>query len=203
MTALAAPARIWPLADRPPLLDAWPEDGRDWMLDLSALPRFVLRGPGSTAWLSGRGCPLPDTIHRTAEAPGMTVVRLGGDEVILLADPLAGPTGLAALRQDWQQAAGPKGFDAWREETWCWLALTGPGLADALPLLTAVDTRPHVFGPGAVVQTRALHMDAVLVRNDRNGQPGLDMLFDVASSDYAADFVADVLPGFQMGRLAG
>lgn len=195
--------RNWPLDNRLPPLAAWPADGRDRMIDLSALPRFGLRGPGTSAWLTEQGCPLPPTIHQTAEADGMTVVRLGAEEVVLLPDPATGSPRLSQLRQGWAAATGPKGYDAWREESWCWLSLTGPGVAEALPLLTAIDTRPDVFGPGAVAQTRAMHMDAVLIRHDRGGQPGLDMLFDMASSDYAADFIADVLPGFEMGRLAG
>ena len=72
MNALAAPARTWPLDSRLPLLDAWPADGRDRMIDLSALPRFGLRGPGTAAWLSGQGCPLPGSIHEVAGAGGMT-----------------------------------------------------------------------------------------------------------------------------------
>lgn len=202
MTAPIAPARIWPLDDRLPLLAAWPADGRDRMVDLSALPRFGLRGLGTSAWLAAQGCPLPETIHNATEEGGMTILRLGGDEVVILSDPLTGSSRLAQLRRDWGAAAGPKGYDAYREESWSWLSLTGPGVADALPLLTAADTRSHVFGPGAVVQTRAMHMDAVLFAHRRGGQPGFDMLFDVASSDYVADFIADVLPGFEMGRLA-
>lgn len=203
MTAQVASARIWPLDNRLPMLAAWPTDGRDRMIDLSARPRFGLRGPGTADWLGGQGCPLPGTIHHTAEADCMTVVRLGAEEVVILADPVTGSPRLAQLRQDWHATTGPKGFDAYREESWCWLGLTGPGVPDALSLLTATDTRPDVFGPAAVIQTRAMHMDAVLIRHERGGQPGLDMLFDVASSDYAADFIADVLPGFEMARLAG
>lgn len=201
MTALAAPARSWPLDHRLPLLPGWPTDGRNRLLDLSPLPRLGLRGPGTSAWLAGQGCLPPETIHRSAEAEGMTIVRLGAEEVVILSDPLARSDRLARLRQDWQAATGPKGFDAYRDEGWCWFCLTGPAVHDALPLLTAIDTRPHAFGPGAVVQTRALHMDAVLVRNDRGETPGVDILFDVASSGFAVDFITDVLPGFGMGRL--
>ncbi|KGJ02648.1 sarcosine oxidase subunit gamma [Paracoccus halophilus] len=201
MTALAAPARSWPLDHRLPLLKGWPTDDRNRMLDLSPLPRLGLRGPGTSAWLAGQGCPLPETIHRSAGTEGMTILRLGAEEVVILSDPLADPDRLTRLQQDWQATTGPKGFDAYRDEGWCWLCLSGPAISDALPLLTAIDTRPNAFGLGTVVQTRALHMDAVLVRTDRGGVPSVDILFDVASSGFAADFIADVLPGFEMGRL--
>ncbi len=202
MTTLAAPARSWPLDRRLPLLPGWPKDGRNRLLDLSPLPRMGLRGPGTSAWLAAQGYPLPETIHQAAETDGMSILRFGGDEVLILSEPIARADRLAQLRQDWTAATRPKGFDAYREEGWCWLCLTGPAVIEALPMLTAIDTRPQVFGPGSVVQTRALHMDAVMFRSDRGGMPSVDILFDVASSGFAVDVIADVLPAFEMGRLA-
>lgn len=203
MTPHIIPARNWPLENRLPLLATWPADRRNRLLDLSALPRFGLRGPGTTAWLIACGYPLPESMDHVIETDGMTVARLGAEEFVILADPIAGSSRLAQVRREWRDAPGPKGFDAYREESWCWLNLSGPGVSEALPLLTAIDSRTHAFGPGAVMQTRAMHMDAVLIRNERGGQPGLDMLFDIASSGYATDFIADVLPGFEMSRLTG
>ncbi|MDP0926700.1 hypothetical protein Q0601_05930 [Paracoccus onubensis] len=196
-------ARNWPLENRLPLVATWGADGRDLLLDLSALPRFGLRGPGAIAWLTACDCPVPESLDHVIETDGMTIARLGAEEFVILADPVAGSSRLTQLRRKWRDAPGPKGFDAYREESWCWLNLSGPGVSEALPLLTAIDSRTHAFGPGTVMQTRAMHMDAVLIRNERGGQPGLDMLFDIASSEYAADFIADVLPGFEMSRLAG
>lgn len=202
MTALAAPAPSWPLDQRLPQRPSWPTDGRNRLVDVSSHARFGLRGPGTTAWLTSQGCALPETIHQCVEAEGMSFLRLGAEEVLLLSDPSTQAHRLAQLRQDWTAAPGPKGFDAYRGEGWCWLCLTGPAVFDALPLLTAVDTRPQVFGPGSVVQTRALHMDAVLFRSDRGGTASVDILFDVASSNFAVDVIAAVLPAFEMTRLA-
>ncbi|WP_068298590.1 hypothetical protein [Pararhodobacter sp. CCB-MM2] len=186
-----AAARHWPLAFLP-LID--PATPGDLFLDLSAQPRFGLRGPGTGDWLTARGLALPE-VNRTTTTQGLRIARLGSDEVLVL-PATSDATPLANLRRDWAQAECAKGFDAWRDEGWAWLRVTG--LEAVLPLLTAADTRDAAFPADGVLQTRALHMDVVMLRDGAS----VDLFFDVASSHYAADFLAAVLPGHRQGRVS-
>ncbi|WP_159587694.1 hypothetical protein [Chelativorans xinjiangense] len=199
MTAQLASHRHWPL-NRLPLLTGAPELGADIVTDMSPLPRFGLRGSGTAAWLKAQGVPLPDMVNQVAEGDGLLIARLGRDEALMLPASPSDGAALKALRDAWEAAEGVKGYDAYRDEGWCWLRLTGPGTRDALRLLTAVDTRERAFPVGGVLQTRAMHLDAVLLRGSDDTQ--VDMFFDVASSDYVAAFLADVLPGHRLVRAA-
>ncbi|TGV52334.1 hypothetical protein EN803_40220, partial [Mesorhizobium sp. M2D.F.Ca.ET.160.01.1.1] len=52
--------------------------------DLIDKPRFGLKGGGSAAWLAAQGIPLP-AVNRMGEHRGMRVLRLGNEDILLLA----------------------------------------------------------------------------------------------------------------------
>lgn len=144
--------------------------------DRSAWPRFGIKGPGAADWLAGAGVALPAP-NSIAAAPGMAVLRLGGNDVTILGDPET-PAPLAHLRARWDAATGPRGWSSWREEGWAWLHLSGPALPLTLARLCAVDLRPARFAPDAIAQTRFAHLDAVVIRRDG----GAEVLFDITAT---------------------
>lgn len=144
--------------------------------DRTAWPRFGIKGPGAADWLAAAGLTLPEA-NRIATAPGMRILRLGGNDVTILGDP-ADPAPLAALRTRWEAAAGPKGWSSWREEGWAWLHLAGPTLAGVLARLCTLDLRPGRFAVDAIAQTRVAGLDAVLIRRG----DGAEILFDITAT---------------------
>jgi sarcosine oxidase subunit gamma len=142
--------------------------------DLTALPRFGLKGPGAAEWFAMQGFDLPQ-VNRTAQQKGMTILRLGSRDIMVLADPES-PGHLTDLVSRWQ--AAPQGHSSWRDEAWAWLRLTGPAAADILSRLTAFDIRDTTLAVDAIAQTRVAHMDMVMLRNDA----GFDLMFDIAST---------------------
>lgn len=142
--------------------------------DLTALPRFGLKGPGAAEWFGAQGFDLPQ-VNRTVQQNGVTILRLGGRDIMVLADPEA-PEHLSDLMSRWQAVS--QGHSSWREEAWAWLRLTGPAAADILSRLTAFDIRDTAFEADAIAQTRVAHMDMVMLRNDA----GFDLMFDIAST---------------------
>lgn len=199
MTAQPSESRHWPLDRLVPFADSG-SDNTDWVLDLSAVARFGLRGPGTAAWLTSQGYSLPTAINRVEQALGMRIARLGQDEVLILPTDPPDVVALSDLRRAWVSAECAKGYDAYRDEGWCWLRLTGPGINDALSLLTAADTRAAAFPPGGVLQTRAMHLDTVLLRG--GSEAAVDLFFDVSSSEYALAYFQHALPEFRFGRMA-
>ena len=169
--------QLWPLSrggaatDMRPLLAAHSELQ---IADLTPLPRFGLKGPGAAEWFSAQGFDLPQ-VNRHARQNGVTLLRLGGRDIMALADPGA-PENLSAFVSRWQ--AAPQGHSSWREETWAWLRLTGPAASNVMSRLTAFDIRDTAFAPDAIAQTRVAKMDMVLLRTEA----GFDLLFDIAST---------------------
>ncbi|MBZ9987188.1 hypothetical protein LB572_08775 [Mesorhizobium sp. BH1-1-5] len=153
--------------------------------DLTDKPRFGLKGGGSAAWLAAQGVPLP-IVNRIGEHRGMRVLRLGNEDILLLAEG-TGET-LAQLKVAWLTAAAPKGYSSWREEGWAWMRLSGPCLAEAMSGLCALDLRPQKFGAEDIAQTRVGHIEAVTFRS----ATGFDILFDITASAYFARAVATV-----------
>jgi sarcosine oxidase, subunit gamma len=153
--------------------------------DLTATPRFGLKGGGSAAWLTAHGVSLP-AINRIGEHHGMRILRLGNEDILLLAEG-AGEA-LAELKAAWTKDTGPKAYSSWREEGWAWMRLSGSCATQAMERLCALDLRADQFGVDHIAQTRVGHIEAVTFRS----QEGFDVLFDVTASAYFARATAAV-----------
>ncbi|BCM20135.1 hypothetical protein [Mesorhizobium sp. J8] len=165
--------------------DAKLVSGAAVLSDLTDRPRFGLKGGGSAAWLAARGIPLP-AVNRIGDHRGMRILRLGNEDILLLAESAAET--LAQVKTAWQTTAAPKGYSSWREEGWAWMRLSGPRLAEVMGALCALDLRPGKFGDDDIAQTRVGHIEAVTFRSPA----GFDILFDITASAYFARAVAAV-----------
>src|SRR5262245_41827245 len=112
------------------------------LTDLTAVPRFGLKGAGSADWLTAKGISLP-AVNRIASHRGMRVLRLGNEDIVLLTEKDGQP--LSELVNSWHDEPSPKGYSSWREEGWAWMHLSGPRLAEAMSRLCALDLRPGRF----------------------------------------------------------
>jgi len=155
------------------------------LTDLSAAPRFGLKGAGSADWLAAKGVPLP-ALNRLTLYRGMRVLRLGKDDIVLLAE--SNGQLLAELMNTWRSDTAPKGYSSWREEGWAWMRLSGPRLAEAMSRLCALDLRPDRFASDEIAQTRLARIEAVLFRSET----GFDALFDITASAFFARAVAAI-----------
>lgn len=155
------------------------------LTDLTASPRFGLKGGGGAAWLTAHGIALP-AINRIGSHRGMRVLRLGNEDILLLGEN-AGEA-LAELRGAWESDSGPKGYSSWREEGWAWMRLSGPATAEAMSQLCALDLRAAKFSTEDIAQTRVGHIEAVTFRTPA----GFDVLFDITASAYFARTVSAV-----------
>jgi len=170
-------AQVFPLdesgaaADRAPLLG---DRHGLRIMDRTSWARFGLKGQGSADWLQDAGIDLPAP-NRMALLPGMVVLRLGRNDIVVLSQD-GTPDAVAALRQRWQDDPGPKGYSSWREEGWAWLHLGGPALDQTLARCCAVDLRLPLTD--RVAQTVFAHVDAVVIRR----RDGADILFDIAAT---------------------
>ena len=144
--------------------------------DRTAWPRFGIKGPQSADFLLSIGIDLPNP-NRLAVRKGLVVMRLGRNDIVFLSDD-GSADAIAALRDQWQNATGPKGYLSWREEAWAWLNLDGPALDQTLARCCAVDLRLSVHDVDLIAQTSFAHADAVVTR--RNGS--VDVLFDISAT---------------------
>ena len=96
----------------------------------------------------GLGFPPP---NRWVAAGAARLVWTGRDQAFLMgAEPPAGLAGAAAVTD---QSGG-----------WAGVALSGPGLAEALARLVPVDLTPAAFPDGAAIRAPVNHMSAVILR---------------------------------------
>lgn len=149
------------------------------LTDMTASPRFGLKGPGSADWLAAQGIALPE-VNRIGIWRSTRVLRLGKGDIVLLTESAA--EALAELKAAWDCEAGPKGYSSWREEGWAWLRLSGPRLPEAMSRLCALDLRSSRFGAEDIAQTRVGHIEAVLFRS----ADAFDVLFDITASAFFA-----------------
>jgi sarcosine oxidase subunit gamma len=155
------------------------------LTDLTAAPCFGLKGAGSADWLAGKGIPLL-AVNRIGAYGGMRVLRLGNEDILLLAEQ--DEQGLAELVNAWHSDTAAKGYSSWREEGWAWMRLSGPLVSEAMARLCALDLRAERFGAEEIAQTRVARIEAVTFRADT----GFDMLFDITASAFFARAVAAV-----------
>jgi sarcosine oxidase subunit gamma len=184
-TPAPIPTRVFPFmpggaADRTAL-----PTGAIALTDLTATPRFGLKGAGSADWLAAKGITLP-AVNRIRVHNGMRVLRLGNEDILLLAE--RDGKGLAELVTAWHSDVAPKGYSSWREEGWAWMRLSGPLVSAAMTRLCALNLRPERFQSDEIAQTRVAHIEAVTFRSET----GFDILFDITASAFFARAVAAV-----------
>lgn len=153
-------------------------------IDLTPLPRFGLKGRGSADWLAAQSRVLPE-VNRLKNG----ILRLGNEDLCVI-------DGADDLRTAWESAPAPKGYNAWRDETWAWMHLSGSSLDDLMAKICPVDLSPRAFGEGEIAQTRVGYVEAITWRDTRDGQPGFSVLFDVAATAFFADAVATAAQEF-------
>lgn len=183
--AMPEPRRIFPFMPGGAAHATKLPAGAITLTDITASPRFGLKGPGSADWLAAQGVPLP-SVNRIDAYKGTRVLRLGKEDIVLLAEDAAET--LLDLKSAWHGDAGPKGYSSWRDEGWAWMRLSGPGLDQGMSRLCALDLRHSHFGAGEIAQTRVGHVEAVLFRSG----DAFDVLFDVTASAFFARTVAAV-----------
>jgi len=156
------------------------------LYDLTAYDRFGIKGRGAGAWLRSRGIELPTVNRMTPAAGDLDLVRLGMEDFVVLSRPDAPSTALANLKEQWDEdLGGPKGFNTWREEVWAWFHLCGDAVSGFMAKTCPVDLHRDRFPLQSAAQTRVAQMDCIVIRTDRTGKHGLDLFFDVASSEFA------------------
>lgn len=155
------------------------------LTDLTAMPRFGLKGLGSTNWLTGQGIILPP-VNRIGQHGELKVLRLGHEDIVLLGVGTAARQALDHLTKNWSQAVGMRGYSSWREDGWAWMHLSGPYLREVMAKLCAVDLREGRFEPNEISQTRIAHLEAVIFCSQAEGVAGFNILFDITASAYFA-----------------
>ncbi|UDL92042.1 hypothetical protein LGH82_12860 [Mesorhizobium sp. PAMC28654] len=143
------------------------------LVDLTAEPRFGIKGPGSSAWLEGCGITLPP-VNRISGHGDLRVLRLGSEDFLVVDGELD------ALTARWNNTTGPRGYWSWREEGWAWMRLSGPAVNGVMARLCVLDLRAGRLHEDEIAQTRVAQLEAVLVRAGE----GFDVFFDIAATAF-------------------
>jgi sarcosine oxidase subunit gamma len=171
--------------------------------DLSPLPRTGFKGGDTPDWLVARGVTIP-SVHNQAviQADGTLAARLSPGEFLLLSDP-KGATGLVeTLDAQWSIDTAGLCFQVPRRDSHAWFLLSGSRTPDLFAKICGVDLRTHKFADGAIAQTSVARLSAIVIRDDRAGDPAYHLLADSASAAYLWAALLDAAREFN-GSVAG
>ncbi len=164
------------------------------LADLTPLPRIGFKGWNIAPWLAGHGVEMGEASNWAyAQADGTRIARLAPGEALVLAGRSgAGPL-IATLDQAWSMAEADGCFRVARDETSCWLLLSGAHAPSMLAKVCAVDMRTHVVAPDAIAQTNVARLNVIVIRGDLGQVPAFDLITDIASAVYLWGALLDAM----------
>ena len=164
------------------------------LADLTPFPRIGFKGWNIAPWLAGNGAEMGEASNRAyRQADGTRIARLAPGEALVLADRGgAGPL-IQTLDGAWSMAEADGCFRVRRDETSCWLLLTGAQAPSMLAKVCAVDLRPQVFAPNAIAQTNVARLNVIVIRGDLGPVPAYDLITDIASAVYLWGALLDAM----------
>ena len=164
------------------------------LADLTPLPRVGFKGWNIGPWLADAGAEMGEASNRSyMQADGTRLARLSPGEALVLADRAGNGPLIESLDRAWSMAAADGCFRVARDETSCWLLLTGVHAASMLAKVCAVDLRPQAFAAGAIAQTNVARLNAIVIHGDIGPVPAFDLLADSASAVYLWDALLDAM----------
>ena len=164
------------------------------LADLTPFPRIGFKGWNIAPWLAGNGAEMGEASNRAyRQADGTRIARLAPGEALVLADRGgAGPL-IQTLDGAWSMAEADGCFRVARDETSCWLLLTGAHAPSMLAKVCAVDLRPQAFAPDAIAQTNVARLNVIVIRGDLGPVPAYDLITDLASAVYLWGALLDAM----------
>ena len=164
------------------------------LADLTSFPRIGFKGWNIVPWLAGAGAEMGEASNRAyPQADGTRIARLAPGEALVLADRSgAGPL-IQTLDEAWSMAEADGCFRVARDETSCWLLLTGAHAPSMLAKVCAVDLRPQAFAADAIAQTNVARLNVIVVRGDIGQVPAYDLITDLASAVYLWGALLDAM----------
>lgn len=167
------------------------------LVDLSALPRFGLRGAGAGDALEKMGWTLPDRPNRASrQTDGSLLARLSQKEYLLLGSP--SDSGHRVVDMARQHATGETGgYSLPRHDTHGWFALTGEHASAVMAKLCGVDLRQAAFSTGSVAQTSVAMINAIVINDTSSVLTCYQLLFDSATSHYFWNALLDAMQEFE------
>ena len=168
------------------------------LADLTPLPRVGFKGWNIAPWLAGHGAEMGEASNRAyRQADGSRIARLAPGEALVLADRRgAGPL-VETLDRAWSMAEADGCFCVRRDETSCWLLLTGAHAPSMLAKVCAVDMKPHAFAPDAIAQTNVARLNVIVIRGDLGEVPAYDLITDIASAVYLWSALLDAMAEYE------
>jgi sarcosine oxidase subunit gamma len=174
------------------------------LADLSPLPRLGVKGAGTADWLAGQGLTVPGESNQAVrQASGVLAARLAPAELLLLADLSGDPAPLDDLAAAWRaEPHSPvpperlRGYLLPRRHSHFWFLASGEQAPAMFAKVCGVDLRPGKFADGRIAQTSLARMNAVIIRDDRDGALAYHVLGDSASAAYLWDCLIDAMAEF-------
>ncbi|MDG1473641.1 MAG: hypothetical protein P8Q37_01980 [Porticoccaceae bacterium] len=170
------------------------------LCDLSTLDRIGFKGINAPKWLDSEKFHVP-VLANTAEkqVSQSLLIKLSAHEILVLSDLLFHSKDVKRLYQNAvenHQNYDQQVYTLPRNDSHCWLAVTGTNASKMFSKLCAVDLRSHKFAQAAVAQTSLAKTNAIIIRHDLNKTPCFYILSDISGLEFLWDCLLDAMSEF-------
>lgn len=165
--------------------------------DLSTLPRIGFKGAGAPSWVEAQKLNLPAMANTTVlQGSGSLVAKLSDQEILVLSDIFAQSKDVFHLSE--QAKIYHKNYDKQvyslpRDDSHCWLAVSGTLASEMFSKICGVDLRTHKFSHSHIAQTSVAKTNAVVIRNDLGRTPAFYVLSDISGVEFLWDCLLDAM----------
>jgi sarcosine oxidase subunit gamma len=170
------------------------------LCDLSTLDRTGFKGVGTPQWLASQSFKVPVLANTAEEQSSQSLlIKLSAQEILVLSDLLFLSEDVKRLYQravENHQSYDQQIYNLPRNDSHCWLAVTGINATELFSKLCAVDLRSHKFVQGAVAQTSLAKTNAIIIRHDLNKTPCFYILSDISGAEFLWDCLLDAMSEF-------
>ena len=158
--------------------------------DLSALPRFGLKGIATEGWLDERAYKIGEQSNQAyLQHDGCLVARLSASELLFLCDPQDPKLN---LDHDYF-SPGRDCYPIRRRDSHYWFSITGEQAPSMLAKLCGVNFDLRAFANHRVAQTQVARTSAIVLRNDIQETPGFYLLGDNSCVVYLWECLQDAM----------
>ncbi len=168
------------------------------LADLSTHPRLGFKGSGALSWLNQQKLQLPENPNQAVQqAKGSLIARLSQEEFLILNDLDMASLTAEKLEARYSLDSTDGVYLLPRNDSHCWLALTGIQAPDCLAKLCGIDMRVDKFANGEIAQTSLARVNAIILRYDLGVTPCFYILSDVSLTEFLWDGLLDSMQEFQ------
>jgi len=163
--------------------------------DGTIFSRVGFRGQGVEGFLVDQGLPVPSVPNQSETSDtGLVILRLSMTEFWILDIDNTQHEKIDALELASKDLS--KVYRLYCQHSHAFFVLAGKDLSNMFAKICGVDLSERAFSVASIAQTSVARTNAIVVRQEKNGEEAFLLLSDLASSQYLWDAIVDASKEF-------